>query len=125
LNRRPLPYHGSALPLSYNGFLGANPKGTSGRPESNRQHSPWKGDTLPIELRPLGVNDKHQKKSNSNKHLFEDVALITCHLACVGGAGFEHTKSHDNRFTVCPSWPLWYPPSINMSNLHYWLSQHS
>ena len=28
----------------------------------------------------------------------------------VGGAGFEPTKSHDNRFTVCPSWPLWYPP---------------
>lgn len=25
----------------------------SGRPESNWQHSPWKGDTLPIELRPL------------------------------------------------------------------------
>src|SRR6056297_1152492 len=24
----------------------------SGRPESNRQHSPWKGDALPIELRP-------------------------------------------------------------------------
>jgi hypothetical protein len=30
----------------------------------------------------------------------------------VGGAGFEPAKSYDNRFTVCPSWPLWYPPSF-------------
>ena len=30
----------------------------------------------------------------------------------VGGAGFEPTKTYVSRFTVCPSWPLWYPPSI-------------
>ena len=28
----------------------------------------------------------------------------------VGGAGFEPTKTCVSRFTVCPSWPLWYPP---------------
>ncbi len=30
----------------------------------------------------------------------------------MGGAGFEPAKSEDNRFTVCPSWPLWYPPKV-------------
>ena len=30
----------------------------------------------------------------------------------VGGTGFEPVKSYDNRFTVCPSWPLWYPPKV-------------
>ena len=28
----------------------------------------------------------------------------------VGGDGFEPPKSKDNRFTVCPIWPLWKPP---------------
>ena len=28
----------------------------------------------------------------------------------VGGDGFEPPKSKDSRFTVCPIWPLWYPP---------------
>ncbi len=28
----------------------------------------------------------------------------------VGRGGFEPPKSKDNRFTVCPSWPLWYLP---------------
>ena len=31
----------------------ADRMGKSGRPGSNRQHSAWKADTLPIELRPL------------------------------------------------------------------------
>ena len=28
----------------------------------------------------------------------------------VGRAGFEPTKALASRFTVCPSWPLWYLP---------------
>ena len=28
----------------------------------------------------------------------------------VGRAGFEPTKAYASRFTVCPSWPLWYLP---------------
>ena len=51
LNSRPLPYQGSALPLSYIGKF-------------------------------------------------------------VGRAGFEPTKAYASRFTVCPSWPLWYLPNI-------------
>ena len=31
----------------------------------------------------------------------------------VGGAGFEPTKTFVSRFTVCPIWPLWYPPKYN------------
>ena len=30
----------------------------------------------------------------------------------VGGDGFEPPKSKDNRFTVCPIWPLWKPPLL-------------
>ncbi len=35
------------------------------------------------------------------------------HNETVGRAGFEPTKSYDSRFTVCPSWPLWYLPKHN------------
>ena len=30
----------------------------------------------------------------------------------VGRAGFEPTKASASRFTVCPSWPLWYLPIL-------------
>ena len=49
LNPRPLPYQGSALPLSYIG------QKLSGKRDSNSQHSAWKADALPIELFPLIV----------------------------------------------------------------------
>ena len=35
----------------------------------------------------------------------------------VGGAGFEPAKVKTNRFTVCPRWPLEYPPALIFSNL--------
>ena len=34
----------------------------------------------------------------------------------VGRAGFEPTKAYASRFTVCPSWPLWYLPNISKSS---------
>ena len=34
-------------------------------------------------------------------------------LLWVGKAGFEPTKAYASRFTVCPSWPLWYFPNIS------------
>ena len=52
LNSWPLPYQGSALPLSY---ISIHEK--SGRRGSNSRHSAWKADALPTELLP-------QKKSN-------------------------------------------------------------
>jgi len=33
-----------------------------------------------------------------------------CEKAKVGGEGFEPSKAYANRFTVCPLWPLGYPP---------------
>ena len=30
----------------------------------------------------------------------------------VGRGGFEPPKSSDNRFTVCPIWPLWNLPDL-------------
>ena len=35
----------------------------------------------------------------------------------VGRAGFEPTKAYASRFTVCPSWPLWYLPE-NYNEFH-------
>ena len=47
LNSWPLPYQGSALPLSY---ISIQKK--SGRRGSNSRHSAWKADALPTELLP-------------------------------------------------------------------------
>ncbi len=39
----------------------------------------------------------------------------------VGGEGFEPPKVKTSRFTVCPSWPLWYPPKcISCSDCLCW-----
>ena len=35
----------------------------------------------------------------------------------VGKEGFEPPKSYDSRFTVCPSWPLWYFPWSSISKV--------
>ena len=60
----------------------------SGRRGSNSRPSAWKADALPTELLP----PNQQKK--------------------VGRARFELTKACASRFTVCPSWPLWYLPRL-------------
>ena len=38
------------------------------------------------------------------------LALINASSLCVGREGFEPPKACASRFTVCPSWPLWYLP---------------
>ena len=48
MNPRPLPYQGSALPLSYSGL-----KKVSGRRSSNPRPLAWKANALPTELLPL------------------------------------------------------------------------
>ena len=55
LNPWPLPYQGSALPLSYNGFeeqLLLFVTQWSGRRGSNSRHLAWKANALPTELLP-------------------------------------------------------------------------
>ena len=71
LNPRPLPYQGSALPLSYSRLISSK------------------------EIRKLILPIFNFTVSTP----FE-----------VGRAGFEPTKAFASRFTVCPSWPLWYLP---------------
>src|SRR5690554_3583682 len=68
----------------------------SGRRDSNSRPSAWKADALPTELIPL-LTLTYAKAFQKNR---------------VGRAGFEPAKSKDNRFTVCPSWPLWYLPIV-------------
>ena len=86
LNPGPLPYQGSALPLSYN-----SKKKKSGRRGSNPRPSAWKANALSTELLPQKTKDLSSLKN-------------------VGKDGFEPPKSKDSRFTVCPIWPLWYLP---------------
>lgn len=64
MNLRPLGYEPSGLPNC------PNPR--SGRPASNRRHSPWKGDALPTELRPhllLKTFLQSSEKRGSNPQL--------------------------------------------------------
>ena len=49
LNWRPLPYQGSALPLSYKSKFSLQ---WSGRRGSNSRHAAWKAAALPTELLP-------------------------------------------------------------------------
>ena len=103
LNSGPLPYQGSALPLSYTG------KNKSGRRGSNPRPSAWKANALSTELLPQKPKTFQVSKS-------------------VGKDGFEPPKSKDSRFTVCPIWPLWYLPfctlkSISILSLSSFVSQ--
>ena len=104
LNPGPLPYQGSALPLSYN-----SKKKKSGRRGSNPRPSAWKANALSTELLPQKTKDLSSLKN-------------------VGKDGFEPPKSKDSRFTVCPIWPLWYLPfctlkSISILSLSSFVSQ--
>ena len=92
LNPGPLPYQGSALPLSYN-----SKKKKSGRRGSNPRPSAWKANALSTELLPQKTKDLSSLKN-------------------VGKDGFEPPKSKDSRFTVCPIWPLWYLPNLLSKN---------
>ena len=92
LNSGPLPYQGSALPLSYN-----SKKKKSGRRGSNPRPSAWKANALSTELLPQKTKDLSSLKN-------------------VGKDGFEPPKSKDSRFTVCPIWPLWYLPNLLSKN---------
>ena len=84
LNSGPLPYQGSALPLSYN----SEPRAENGAQTRDPQ---------------LGRLVLYQLSYFRNSQLpYQEV----------GGDGFEPPKSKDNRFTVCPIWPLWKPPKI-------------
>ena len=69
----------------------------SGKRGSNPRPPAWKASALSTELFPR--------------------IYIEFPLKEVGGDGFEPPKSKDNRFTVCPIWPLWKPPSMFLTSL--------
>src|SRR5690606_30176549 len=93
LNRRPLPYQGSALPLSYTSLLAARRRlaataklsGWSGRRDSNPRHSAWEADALPTELLP------HAEERPQPFRLTYAPLTRACGAAkrLVGRAGFE------------------------------------
>jgi hypothetical protein len=73
----------------------------SGRRDSNPRPSAWKADALPTELLPLII----LCTTLSIGCVFQKTLLV-------GGEGFEPSKVKTNRFTVCPRWPLEYPPDV-------------
>ena len=87
MNSRPLPYQGSALPLSYTGVVGAE--------DEVRTRDPQLGRLMLYRLSYFRL-----KKARKL------VGLV------VGEDGFEPPKVKTSRFTVCPIWPLWYSPKI-------------
>ena len=48
---------------------------------------------------------------NGFQHIKVKCKCTLTHVSKVGRGGFEPPKSYDSRFTVCPSWPLWYLPN--------------
>ena len=86
LNPGPLPYQGSALPLSYNSKKKRAEDGAQTR-------DPQLGRLMLYQLSYFRI-------------LAKVVTLI------VGKDGFEPPKSKASRFTVCPIWPLWYLPNF-------------
>lgn len=67
---RPLPYQGSALPLSHMGINFACSIVWSGRRDSNSRHSVWKTEALPTELHPrTHLNQRHQAQTISSYYI--------------------------------------------------------
>ena len=80
----------------------------SGKRGSNPRPPAWKASALSTELFPqVGISASPQHKLAS---AFSSRLIPQTSLKEVGGDGFEPPKSKDNRFTVCPIWPLWKPP---------------
>ena len=78
LNPRPLPYQGSALPLSYIG------KNWSGRRGSNSRPSAWKADALSTELLPhflwakMDSNHRRRKPADLQSAPFGHSGICPC-----------------------------------------------
>ena len=82
LNSRPLPYQGSALPLSYKSD---HLRWWSGRRGSNSRHAAWKAAALPTELLP---------------HIVGNVPLHS--KLMVVGEGFEPSKLTRQSYSLLP-----------------------
>ena len=147
LNRWPLPYQGSALPLSYVG-PGSTVERVMGIEPTP---SAWKAEVLPLNYTRLDSTrqpDSHHLwryysvLHNPDYHRgfcpiagnYHSLILINqhpysipdradsawfIHLSLVGGGGRIRTyEGIASRFTVCPRWPLGYP-SKNKQAAHF------
>ena len=84
LNSRPLPYQGSALPLSYKSKFSLQ---WSGRRGSNSRHAAWKAAALPTELLPHNIGTVYH---------FIEVNLM------VVREGFEPSKLTRQSYSLLP-----------------------
>ena len=77
--------------------------------------------TRDLQLGRLSLYQLSYSRNLAKLNLINSIAAefkILHNLCTVGRGGFEPPKSKDNRFTVCPSWPLWYLPGIHFLKEH-------
>ena len=105
MNSRPLPYQGSALPLSYNGIVVLAAVTLAWRTAANTSVTRAEDEVRTRDLQ-LGRLSLYQLsyfrmiiKNFPFPHYF------------VGEDGFEPPNSEEDRFTVCCRWPLGYSPA--------------
>ena len=96
----------------------------SGKRDSNPRPSAWEADALPTELLPQTYFRTERPPKTSRTECWRRPEFPKRERkntkSNVGGDGFEPPKAYASRFTVCPIWPLWYPPenSIFQNNVH-------
>ena len=90
----------------------------SGRRGSNSRPSAWEADALPTELLPQTNFRIDRPPKTSRTECWRRPEFPKRERkntkSNVGGDGFEPPKAYASRFTVCPIWPLWYPPERTM-----------
>jgi hypothetical protein len=72
---------------------------------------PRKRSTTELHWLAIGAEDEVRTRDPQLGRLM--LYQLSYFRECVGRAGFEPTKAYASRFTVCPSWPLWYLPKKN------------
>ena len=95
----------------------------SGRPGSNRQHSAWKADTLPIELRPhLGGESRIRTCEVVRQQIYSlpHLAALESPLQSICQRAGDKTRTCDRRFTKPLLYQLSYTSISPKHALHIW-----
>ena len=79
--------------------------------ELNPWPHPYQGCALPLSYIGDKITERETELESATLSLEGWCSTNWATPAFVGRAGFEPTKASASRFTVCPSWPLWYLPS--------------
>ena len=103
LNSWPFPYQGNALPLSY---IGKKKERETGFEPATFSLEGWRSTNWAT----LAFRTELQRKTVLVIRCKDKNFSLLFYKIWVGRAGFEPAKLKNNRFTVCPRWPLEYLP---------------